>query len=709
MVRHNTGAVLRQIRVLLDAGTFCGLSDRQLLERFLARHDAVSELAFTVLVERHGPMVLGVCRRILADPQDAEDAFQATFLVLVRKAGSIRVDGSVGRWLFGVATRVAERARADARRRLARERSGLGRVETTEAESPLTAVERADLRSILAEELGKLPARLQVPVILCDLEGSSHEEAARRLDWPVGTLKSRLSRARARLRERLTRRGLAPSDLSIALPMAPTALPRGLVEATTRAAQSLIARPMATAGVVSAAVTTLTRGVLWTMFVTKLKLSAVALLLLAAGSAALVGQATAQKPAARPGLVPAPDAPARRAQEAARSDDEIDIEMLEHAWAQAIPRRDAAIVNRIMADDFEGIDPVGNIFTKATYMPDLRHGVFSDQPVELDELKVRLFGATALATSRIRIAGNSTQGRLTNVYVKRQGRWQCVASHASGIPPTSCPALNGPLGVRLTRPVGEKVDCTVCHAPTTRPASRHSAVPVGEKIDCTVCHNRPHPAAMQPPEQGDLRVAKLKHAGDWKIAPQAGGQASSQSAMQPMMAAMMGMQKPQPADRTFIRARFDCLVEKVHVNVGEAVKNGDPLLDLFSTDLVAAKIDYKTAQSELEAKQSRLRWSQEMFAKGFVSEGQLTADRNAEESSRLRVQLARDKLHVLGLGEEAIGRIGKEGEKEGARLTLRSPVTGTVVQRAAVLGNRYNPNDVLVTIAAAPSEKPAVH
>ena len=117
MARRNSGAILRQIHTLFTAGTCSGLSDRQLLERFVACRDAVSELAFTVLVQRHGPMVLGVCRRILADPHDAEDAFQATFLVLVRKAGSIRVEGSVGRWLFGVATRVAARARANGQRR----------------------------------------------------------------------------------------------------------------------------------------------------------------------------------------------------------------------------------------------------------------------------------------------------------------------------------------------------------------------------------------------------------------------------------------------------------------------------------------------------------------------------------------------------------------------------------------------------------------
>ena len=210
MVRRNSGFILRQINALLTAGTFSGLSDSQLLDGSWRGHDEVSELAFTVLVERHGPMVLGVCRRILVDPHDAEDAFQATFLVLVRKAASVRVDGSIGRWLFGVATRVATRSRADLqssprsrahRSRSARDR-GRGRI--------VSSLDRAELQSILAQEIARLPDRLQAPVILCDLEGSSDLEAARRLGWPVGTVKSRLSRARARLRDRLTRRGLAP-------------------------------------------------------------------------------------------------------------------------------------------------------------------------------------------------------------------------------------------------------------------------------------------------------------------------------------------------------------------------------------------------------------------------------------------------------------------------------------------------------------------
>ncbi len=295
MVRRNSRVILGQINSLLRVGTFSGLSDSQLLERFLTGHDEVSELAFSVLIERHGPMVLGVCRRILVDPHDAEDAFQATFLVLVRKAASVRVDGSIGRWLFGVATRVATRSRADIHRRHGRERLGFDQLEIVAEEGSLSPLDRAELQSILAQEIARLPDRLQAPVILCDLEGSSDLEAARRLGWPVGTVKSRLSRARARLRDRLTRRGLAPSDFAITIPTLPMGLSQSLVEATTRAAQSLTGGRLTTAGIVSASVATLTQGVLRTMYWTKLKLAAVAMLLILTGSAALVAQATAQK------------------------------------------------------------------------------------------------------------------------------------------------------------------------------------------------------------------------------------------------------------------------------------------------------------------------------------------------------------------------------------------------------------------------------
>ena len=163
MTRRSSGAVVQQMHMLFTAGTCNGFSDRQLLKRFVARRDAVAELAFTTLVERHGPMVLGVCRRILADSHNTEDAFQATFFVLVRRAGSIRVDGSLGRWLYGVATRVAARARANARRRHARERSGLNRIESEPRDTAANAADLADVQAILAEELGSFQRGFRPP------------------------------------------------------------------------------------------------------------------------------------------------------------------------------------------------------------------------------------------------------------------------------------------------------------------------------------------------------------------------------------------------------------------------------------------------------------------------------------------------------------------------------------------------------------------
>ncbi len=166
---RDSGIVLRQIHTLFSAGTFSGHSDRQLPERFVAKRQPDSEAAFAALVERHGPMVLGVCRRALANSHDAEDAFQATFLVLVQKAGSVRCDDSLGRWLYGVATRVAARAQANATRRGKRERSGTDQIDQIANDAPTSGVNQADLQLILADELGRLPGRFQAPILLCDL------------------------------------------------------------------------------------------------------------------------------------------------------------------------------------------------------------------------------------------------------------------------------------------------------------------------------------------------------------------------------------------------------------------------------------------------------------------------------------------------------------------------------------------------------------
>ena len=208
MVNGCASAALRQVARVFHDGTFTGLTDRQILERFVDRRD---EAAFEALLMRHGPMVLNVCRQLLRDPHDVEDAFQAVFLVLVRKAGSVRVDVSLGPWLYTVASRVAARARAVRRRVRARELSG-GML----PESPaLDRLDCLELPGVIHQELGRLPERLRAPLVLCYLEGLTHELAARQLGWPVGTVRSRLARGRGLLQRRMTRRGLALSAATV--------------------------------------------------------------------------------------------------------------------------------------------------------------------------------------------------------------------------------------------------------------------------------------------------------------------------------------------------------------------------------------------------------------------------------------------------------------------------------------------------------------
>jgi RNA polymerase sigma factor (sigma-70 family) len=174
-------------------------TDAQLLARFLACRD---EAAFTALVRRHGPLVLGVCRRVLRHAQDAEDAFQAAFLVLARKAGSVLKGAAVGSWLYMVAYRTAQRARARQARRQAREK------QVDEIPHPQVEPQQVeDWRPLLDQELSRLPEKYRTPVVLCDLQGQSRREAARQLRLPDGTLSRRLVAGRRLLAERLSRRG----------------------------------------------------------------------------------------------------------------------------------------------------------------------------------------------------------------------------------------------------------------------------------------------------------------------------------------------------------------------------------------------------------------------------------------------------------------------------------------------------------------------
>ena len=259
------GSLARQLRAAFDVGAIREWTDGQLLERFATGRAEVRELAFATLVERHGPMVLRTCRGVLGGRHDADDAFQATFLVLVRRSRGLWVRDSIGPWLNQVAHRTARAARVATARRSRLDRSLTTPDPTTEPD--------ADLARIVQEEVARLSARDRAVVVLCDLEGQSHEQAARALDCPVGTVKSRLTRARDRLRARLARRGLAP-DLAILAPSAPS-LPSSLARLTTTAALRF-----ATGGqsLVPPHVVQLATGVLTTMLIARSLQSAAATL-----------------------------------------------------------------------------------------------------------------------------------------------------------------------------------------------------------------------------------------------------------------------------------------------------------------------------------------------------------------------------------------------------------------------------------------------
>lgn len=260
---------LRQIRTLFSVGAIGELTDGQLLERFATDQGEAAELAFAVLVERHGPMVLRVCQGVLVDPNDMQDAFQATFLVLVKQAGALWVQDSLGPWLHQVAYRTAACARSTAaRRRRHEQRAALLRKEGRVEAGGELGRER-ELERVIHEELGRLPGHFRAPVVLCDLEGRTQEQAARSLGWPIGTVKSRLSRARERLRNRLSRRGFAPNAMLLAsalkpdLPSAP--VPPALVDSTARAAVQFAA----VRAVVQGSAASLAQGVLRSMSMTR--------------------------------------------------------------------------------------------------------------------------------------------------------------------------------------------------------------------------------------------------------------------------------------------------------------------------------------------------------------------------------------------------------------------------------------------------------
>ena len=266
MVPTGLTRAVNELKRAASLGNADALSDGELLDRFLADR---GEAVFEVVVRRHGPMVLGVCRRILGDVPDVDDAFQATFVVLLRKGASIHPRDQVGAWLHGVARRVACKAKGLSAKRYQREQPL-----TDWAMDSTPAFDHRDWLPLLDRELGRLPEKYRAAVILCDLQGQSRREAATRLRVSEGTLSSRLARARALLGDRLKRRGVMLSTALVAFSeSAATAAPPALLSATSATIAT------ASSGTsVAIQVTVLSQGVIKAMFLSKLKVVTAAII-----------------------------------------------------------------------------------------------------------------------------------------------------------------------------------------------------------------------------------------------------------------------------------------------------------------------------------------------------------------------------------------------------------------------------------------------
>ncbi len=305
MATGQLAVVMHHLRAAVSKPDSESLSDAQLLERFVVRRDAE---ALEALAHRHGAMVWGVCRRVLSNYHDAEDAFQATFLVLARKAASVHPRAQVGNWLYGVAHQTALKARATMAKRRTREKQQIDMPDPAADDRDVWA----DLQPLLDKELSLLPDQYRAVIVLCDLEGKTLSEVARLLDCPEGTVNSRLARARTILAKRLSRCGVAVSGGALAMAIANNSASAGVpvstMAATVKAISLVAVGSLVAPGIISTQVSTLTEGVIKTMFVNKLKtITAIAFVFVtfgASGSLYLHPSAAAKEPQPPGGVVP---------------------------------------------------------------------------------------------------------------------------------------------------------------------------------------------------------------------------------------------------------------------------------------------------------------------------------------------------------------------------------------------------------------------
>ena len=412
----NSSLLLRFIRRIArpsDGET----SDRHLLERFASGHD---ETAFAALVERHGPMVFGVCRRILRSSHDAEDAFQAAFLVLARKAGSIRQPDALGNWLYGVAYRTALEARARAARRRVRERE----LVEEPGVDPSNDIEWSDLYAVVDEEIRRLPQKYRAPFVLCYLEGRTNEEAARVLRCPKGTILSRLAWARERLRDRLLRRGVALPAAGVSVVLSSSSLsaavPVDWVRSTASAAR-LFASGQAVA---SAEAMALAKGVLKAMFLDRVKLISLVFLAVPVlgGGLAWMGLPPGATGGQEP---PKPVAPIQ-------AEGQLDtlLALEKRVW-EAAKKKDADALRRLCTQDYVAILSDGSQLTLNEFC--MVFPLFEIQSYSLSDAQVIALGPDAAillykAKSETVILGEKEreQTQHSSTWVRRNGEWRNV-------------------------------------------------------------------------------------------------------------------------------------------------------------------------------------------------------------------------------------------------------------------------------------------
>jgi RNA polymerase sigma factor (sigma-70 family) len=414
MIQHLRRAVLRR--------ELAALSDGQLLGHYIEQRD---EAAFEALVRRHGPMVLGVCRRILGNIHDADDAFQAAFLVLVRKAGSVVPRETIANWLHGVARQTAVKARAMSARRHRREQPF--------AELPDAAASQrepdGDWQELLDEELSRLPEKYRAPIVLCDLEGKTRKDAARQLGWPEGTVSGRLSRARSLLARRLRRRGVALSAAALAGALTPAVASASvsltLAESTVKAA-GLFAAGQATSHSVASAVA---EGVIKTMLLTKLKNLAVGFVTVAFVLA--LGSAVGHR-------LMADD---KTSAEVKAGNLRDTILVLDQQFWQAASKHDVETLGRLFASDYLGLGTDGTRFTKPALLEQHRQFRLNALNVTTEREVVRIDEHTAILTYEatfkvFRKDGQqveATHQRLLACWVQRDGGWFVKFSQATKV------------------------------------------------------------------------------------------------------------------------------------------------------------------------------------------------------------------------------------------------------------------------------------